>query len=262
MTTDKPKPVPAIRNAAIILRYLAHSGEAEGVTTIARSTGLSVSSTFTILRTLAGEELVSFDPETKTYRIGMGMIGLVSPLLAADPFDIVRPTVAEVADDLGVMIALWQVTEDEHFILRYSVVSRLPLFVSMREGARVPAYVGAVGRCYAAMTGITEAATRKKFDGIRWQNPPSFEDYWRDVEACRETGFAFDYGNLFTGANFAATLACDQGGRPRIGLSSISLAGQFTQDRMQDIALRLKDLARRIEANVFGATAPSDRRKQ
>lgn len=260
MPPENLKSVPAIENAVKILRYLAQSGRPDGVAGTARATGLSVSSAFNILRTLAHEELVSFDPATKTYSIGMGMIGLVNPLLGASPFDVIRPAVTELADELKVMIALWQVTENERIILQHSAVSDLTVHISMRQGARLPAHIGAFGRCYAAATGIGKEEARARFAELRWQVAPDFEEYWADVEACRTTGYAFDYGNLYKGMSIAATLCCDREGHPRMGLSSINISGQISRKELGSIARSLKALAGRIEENVFAWPArPPDR---
>lgn len=56
-----------------------------GATQIARETGLNVSSAFNILRTLTHEGVLSFDPATKTYRIGMGLLEVAAPCWAPTP---------------------------------------------------------------------------------------------------------------------------------------------------------------------------------
>jgi DNA-binding IclR family transcriptional regulator len=85
-----PKNVGAVANAVSILRSLAQLSEPAGVALIARNTGVSVSTCFNILRTLSSERLVDFDPEAKTYRIGMGVLELSVPLLGANQADLIR----------------------------------------------------------------------------------------------------------------------------------------------------------------------------
>ena len=59
--------VNAIANGYSILKLLAAQTSAQGVTTIAKSTGISPSSSFNILRTLVDLELAEFDDKTKGY---------------------------------------------------------------------------------------------------------------------------------------------------------------------------------------------------
>mgnify|MGYP000442229795 CR=1 FL=1 len=112
------KLVPAVQNAMIIMRLLAASGRPMGATQIAREAGLNVSSAFNILRTLSHEGLLSFDPEAKTYVIGMGLMEFAAPLLGANPADLIRPTLTAIAQEHQVAIALWQITANERIELR------------------------------------------------------------------------------------------------------------------------------------------------
>ena len=77
------KTVPAVDNAMKLLRHIASSSAPEGVATIARATGTNVSTTFNILKTLARDSYVTFDPETKTYKSGLGLLSLAAPVLGA-----------------------------------------------------------------------------------------------------------------------------------------------------------------------------------
>src|SRR3546814_7451575 len=60
--------VRSITSAFEILHYLA-ANPSQGVTSIARAVEMSPSSCFNILRTLAHEGLISFNPQTKKYAV-------------------------------------------------------------------------------------------------------------------------------------------------------------------------------------------------
>jgi DNA-binding IclR family transcriptional regulator len=98
---------------------------------------------------------------------------------------------------------------------------------------------------------LTEQQTRTGYDTVRWQDAPGFESYWQDVQTARETGHAYDR-NLFRGLEIVATLACDAEGTPRIGMSSITIAGQQGADSLAAVASSLKTAAEQIERGVFG----------
>ena len=86
--TNLTRPVGALVHALRILRHLAAQGTAEGVTTIARATGVNGSTCYNILRTLVAEGVVIFDPATKTYRLGLGLVELAVGVLGANPGDL------------------------------------------------------------------------------------------------------------------------------------------------------------------------------
>lgn len=246
------KTVPAVENAVLILRLIASSGQAMGVTIIARKTGLSVSSAFNILRTLTRERLISFDSATKTYALGMGVLELVIPLIGANPASLIRPVLHDIAQQHQVMVALWQITQDERIVLVDRFSPERVVQAVIADNSRLPVFSGAVGRCYVAMTGLDKVQARKGYDSVRWQSEPGFESYWRDVVAARDTRHAFDQGNLFCGLEIAAAVARDADGVPRFGISSISITGQISPTNHAAVAASLVAAADRIEHGVFG----------
>lgn len=248
--------VPAVQNAVSIVRLLASQGRPMGATQIARETGLNVSSAFNILRTLTHEGLLSFDPEGKTYRVGMGLMEFATPLLGANPSDVIRPMLTAIAQEHLVMIALWQITENQRIVLTDRFTAPRILHAVLARDSRLPVFAGAVGRCYAATMGFDKAVTKKGFDTVIWQDAPSFESYWADVLAARETGTASDRGQLFRGLDIVATLVRDADGVPRLGMSSITIAGQQTEENLGRVASALRGAAQQIERCIFCRPAP------
>lgn len=248
----RQKLVPAVQNATTILRLLSGKGIPMGVTQIAREGDLNVSSAFNILRTLSHEGLVAFDPAAKTYRLGLGLLDFAAPLLAASPADLIRPLVAEIAETHQVMIAIWHITGTGRIVLIDRVTAERIVQAVIAAGSRLPAFAGALGRCYAAALNLDEAATRTGYDTVRWQSEPGFDAYWQSVRNARRTRIATDHGQLFRGLEIVASLARDDGGTPRIGLSSITIAGQHEPDALDRVGIALADAAGRIERGLFG----------
>jgi len=233
------KSVGAVANAVAILRFLAQAGRPKGVTIIARETGVSASTCFNILRTLASVRLIEFEAMDKTYRMGLGVLALSVPLLGVNQVDLVRPELQRLAEAHKSLICLWLVTDGERMVLVDKVWTGGTVRVDMALGSRLPSYVGAMGRCYAAMKGLRAEDLRAHFDSLRWQSPPDFSSYLKDVEAARADGYAFDYGNLFVGLEIAASVITDASGVPRLAISAISIAGQLTR---RDILRQAEDI--------------------
>jgi len=244
--------VPAVQNATRILRQIASSGRPQGATEIAREAGLSVSSAFKILRTLRHEGLVAFDQDAKTYDAGMGLLEFAIPLLGSSPGDLIGPTLKTIADEHRVMIALWQITAENRIVLTDRFAARDIVQVVLAPNSRLPVFAGATGRCYAASLGLSKEDVRSGYDSIRWQTEPGFESYWRDVVAARETGTAQDRGHLFRGLDMVAALACDATGAPRLAMSSITIAGQQSDDNLTRVEQALAGAAGQVEKIVFG----------
>jgi DNA-binding IclR family transcriptional regulator len=258
-----PNFVGAVGNAVSILRSLAHSSEPAGVAAIARNAGVSVSTCFNILRTLASERLVVFDPESKAYRIGLGMLEFSVPLLGANQADVIRPELKRLAGERSCLICLWQLTENDRILLIDRVSPPRTIRVDISHGSRLPAFVGAVGRCYAAHRNLSRPELAKRFAKLQWQSPPSFDDYAADVEQARRDGFAFDFGQLFTGLEIAASLVTDSNGKARFGISGIAIAGQMSRPSLRVLAADLRETANYISETLFGVarrTGQSERK--
>jgi DNA-binding IclR family transcriptional regulator len=249
-----PKIVGAVANAVSIMRALAQANEPMGVAAIARSTNVSVSTCFNILRTLASERLIEFGTEDKTYRIGVGVLEFSVPLLGVNQVDLIRPQLQKLSADHNSLICLWQITEGERVMLVDRVSTGKTVRVDMSHGSRLPAYVGAVGRCYAALAGLERGQLKKRFEAVQWQVPPTFETYLADVEQAKIDGYAFDLGQLFVGLEIAASIITDSTGKPRLGISGINIAGQLQRRNLDRLAVDLRDSADWISETVFGVS--------
>ncbi|PTW62630.1 IclR family transcriptional regulator [Breoghania corrubedonensis] len=249
------KYVGAVENAVAILRFLTHAHGPAGVARIARETEINVSTTFNIARTLAKEGLVAFDPETKEYRPGVGLLEFSVPLLGTNQVDLLQPRLSELAETHKALIGLWKVTPGDRIVLVDREVKGTVVRVDMQLGSRLPALIGAIGRCVAASRGLPRADLKRRFAELRWQNPPSFEDYARDVDKARETGFAFDRGNLFQGVDIVAAAVLDERGNARLGISGITIRDQMSEAELEALARELADVARYFAATLYGRTS-------
>ncbi len=265
-TAPAPKYVGAVENAVRILRRLARSGRPEGAASIARETGVNASTAFNILRTLAKEGLASFDPQDKTYGIGLGVLELSAPILGANQAELIRPALIRLAESHRVLMGLWLFGGRERMVLLDRVAPHDVVRVEVSVGSRLPSCLGAVGRAYAAARGYGAAQLRQRFEPLRWHRAPDFDDYAADVAEAGRTGLAFDRGRLFPNVDIAAAVVRDHRRRPRFGLSGITLAGLHTEDAFLRMAGDLREEAGRIEAALFGASActrpPEARRKE
>ena len=116
--TPPRKPVGALSAGLAVLRHLGRSGGGAGVNRIARELGLNPSTCFNLLRTLAWEGVVSFDPASKTYRLGPGVVelarGALEPAARARQM---RPHLEAVAARHRVTVTLWQRVGDDRVVL-------------------------------------------------------------------------------------------------------------------------------------------------
>lgn len=248
---EKQREVGAVVHAMRILQHLAGVPGPQGVAAIARATGISPSTCFSILRTMARGRFVSFSETDKTYSLGLAVSELAIGMIGSSYLDLIRPEIERLALNHGMLIALWRITEDGHIVVLDRAYGEHVVRVDMRVGSRLPALIGAVGRCVAAHLQLPSAELRRRFTTLRWQNPPSFEDFEAEVAEAGRKGWTKDVGNLYRGITTIASVVTDQNGHPRFGISGIAIQGQHTPEQIDRLGEALRDVAGYIGRSLF-----------
>lgn len=246
-----PKDVGAVVNALRILRCLSGSSRPLGVTAVTRATGISASTVFGILRTLARLHYVSFNETDKTYRLGLAMAEMAAGLLGTSHAELIRPELERLALKYQTLILLWRVTEDSRLVLVDRAHSQTAVRVEIKLGYRMPLLAGAVGRCVAATLRVPSAELRRRFAVPRWQTPLSFNEFEKQVCEARDRGWSLDDGYLFRGLTSVAALVVDDERRPRFGISGVSITGQQSPQARKALGQDLAALAANIGHALF-----------
>ncbi|MDG7115625.1 helix-turn-helix domain-containing protein, partial [Streptococcus pneumoniae] len=89
--------VGAVAHAIRILRHLAGATAPLGVAAVARGTGISPSTCFNILRTLARARFVAFNDSDKTYSLGLAVAELAAGLIGVSHAELIRPELERLA---------------------------------------------------------------------------------------------------------------------------------------------------------------------
>jgi DNA-binding IclR family transcriptional regulator len=248
--------VPAIRQGIQVLRFLSGAGGPVSVSMVSRGTGLSASTSFNLLRTLAEEGVVEFEPDAKTYQLGFGLLELASPLINRDDAVLIRPMLVRIAMQYHALITLWRVDTNERMTLIDRVYGNSPVRIEMRLGARVPMLAGAIGRSVAAATRPPLADLRRSFALLCWQTPLSFEEFMADVELASQDGFGFDFDHWTRGVHAVGTVVLERSGMPALAIGGLCIAGQLSVEELRKLGTELRDTARLIGRALYGAAQP------
>jgi DNA-binding IclR family transcriptional regulator len=215
--------VKPVQNAIAILRHLTDEREGKTVTQVARAIGINTSTCYNILRTLAGETIVNFDAQRKTYEIGLGIMKIAAGAISEEArLAAARPLAHEYAVEHNATVCIWRRLTVERNVLIATEHPDTPLRIHMEVGQRLPVLLGSTGRAMAAHLGLSVGALRKEFKKLRWHNPPSIEDYLRDIEEARATGWAADDGNYSAGVLSISTPVISATGAINYTLTAIT----------------------------------------
>lgn len=249
----KGSKVPAIARAAAVMRLLGKSGTPLGVQTIARELGLVPSTCLYVLRALAEEQLVAFDPDTKRYSLEAGILTLARQWLRRSQFaDLAQPLLDRLGRAFDVTMLGVQIIGIDHMIVVALSQSEQNFQLSAQIGSRFPALISATGRCIAAFGDYPRAALETRFRKLRWEEPPSFEQWMAEVDQARARGFAVDDGNYISGVTVVSAPVWKAPGLPSHALVATGIASALRRSRLAELSEALVDVARTLSQQMGG----------
>jgi DNA-binding IclR family transcriptional regulator len=243
---------PAISRAAAVLRLLGKSEAPLGVQAIARKLGLVPSTCLYVLRALVAEELVSFDPVTKRYALEAGVLTLARHWLKRNRFnDLAEPVLERSSHRFGVTMMGVHIVGLEHIVV-VGVSQSGPAFqLSTQIGSRFPALISATGRCIAAFGRHSESELEARFKSLRWDDPPSFEQWKEQVRQTSERGFAVDEGNYISGVTVVAAPVWKT--RAKLSHALVALGvGNAMRQELPELQASLLSAARTLSSQLCG----------
>lgn len=249
----KPSKAPAIARAVAVLRLLGRSDAPLGVQAIARELGLVPSTCLYVLRALADEGLVAFDPATKRYTLDAGVLTLARQWLRRDRFaDVAQPVLDRLAQGFGLTMLGVQVFGLDRIVAVAMSQSSQNFQLSTQVGSRFPALISATGRLIAAYSDYSPGELRPRFEKLRWDDPPSFAEWMEQVAEARDKGFAVDPGNYIAGVTVVAAPVWKTPGRPTHALVAIGIGAALRGERLRELEQSLLEAGRSLTEQLSG----------
>jgi len=243
---------PAVTRAIKILRLLAKSDVPLSGAAIARTLGLVPSTCLHILRALVDEGVVAVNPETKHYTLDAGILTLAGSLLQEESFyRVLQPAIDRIARKFDVTTIALQPLARKHLVV--VAISRTERALRLRVdiGSRFPLLISASGRCVAAFGSYSLPELERAFTALRWDEPPSFDTWKRQVEETRRQGYGVDVGNYISGVTIIAAPILDPMGRIRHILVALGIGEQIERIGIATLGEALREAATDI-SQYFG----------
>lgn len=238
-----PGPVRSLSQGFTILRLLAGT-EPLSLSDICRRLGLSPSSALNLLKTLVAEGAVERDPRSKRYRLTPAWAGVEVLRDSRDQALAERalPLMTQLAEASDAAVGLWKIASRERTHLIGHTEGKGGMRLRLADAQRQPLGGGAVGRALAAAQGVGDAELERRFAGVRWQAPLSFDHYAGQVRLAARNGFAVDAGFAHRGVTTVAAGIPD----PHLGFAlSASVLADSRGDA--EVAALGRELARLCE---------------
>lgn len=237
--------VGSVQNAIRIMRHLSTVETGMRTSHIAKALEINPSTCFNILRTLAREDLVHFDPEAKTYSLGLGLTYLARSVTAGEA-RMAEPMMERVAREYGITVSLWRRVAQDRMMLTCIVESPTHFRIRMNVGQRLPLLHGSMGRLMALHAGLSKSELRQQFRAVRWATPLSFQAFMEQAEDARERGWAIDDGYVARGVTGLSVPVFDHMGHASMACSATFFGGQHSADVLSKLAGSMAGIAERL----------------
>jgi DNA-binding IclR family transcriptional regulator len=244
---------PAISRAAAVLRLLGKSDAPLGLQAVARELGLVPSTCLYVLRALVAEEFVAFDPDTKRYALEAGVLTLARHWLRRDRFnDLAQPILDRLSKDFDITMLGVHIVGLDHIVVTAVSQASHNFQLSAQIGSRFPALISATGRCIAAFGDHPEPELEERFKTLRWDDPPSFEEWKAQVKQTRAQGFAIDDGNYISGITVLGAPVWKTRAKLSHALVAIGLTGAIKRTGLPALQKALLNAAEALSTQLGG----------
>lgn len=243
----------AIERALAILRCFESGERAQGISELARRTGLTVSTTHRVTRALADGGLLMQVPRGDRYQLGPTLAVLGAWASDQLGYEQALPLLAELAESTGESVNLGiRAGRDVQVVL--DVPSSQPLRFDQVPGSRVPLHASAMGKCLLAAADDleSEVAALGELAAYTDRTVVDAEALLADLRGVRDRGWALNDEERNPGVRALAVGVC----RGRDTVAAIAVQGpsvRLTEERLAALADQVAHVARRVALLLAGA---------
>ncbi len=254
-----PGIVPALENGIAIISYLNQKApRAATLAEISSNLNISRSHCHSLLKTLTHFEWLSFDEETKMYRLQSGILSDASSLLNSPIIGVIRPSLTALVERLALPCVLTEPLNDDSFVVIERINAHHIMEVAYPVGHRFPRNAVAQMRAYLAWQ------SPERID--RWMqnwhpiaytdaSPTDAQTLRAEIGETRRRGYARSVGEFTEGLMAMALPIFDRSGRVAYIFNISSLIGTLLP-REQQVAREMQRTAAQIHRALAASTPP------
>ncbi len=198
---------PTVKKAFLILNQIAAQKKGQGVSELAHRLKISKSTVHGILTALDALGVVTRDPETKRYSLGLTLFELGRAAYSrADLKDTARPFMEKLMAKVGES-AFLGVKNGDHVTILDIVESTQNLKITVPVGTTIPLLAGAIGKVMLAQMESQEVATLingKALPRFTANTITDSQQYLKEVASVKKYGYAIDNEEYIPGVKAIA----------------------------------------------------------
>ena len=251
--------VPAVERAVRVLRLLASDGGPRRLTDLSRALAVSKSTLSELLATLERLGFVERDGESRTFRLGYGVLELGNAVLRRlDLRQLARPYLTQLRDAIG-ETAVLHMPVDQGALIVDRVESDHQLKVVAPIGHRLPPFAGSVAKVSASELADKELAALLRTRVLRAFTPRSVtsaQRYRKEIVRVRRRGYAVDDEEYLPGVRAVSAPVLDSRGRMVATVTVVGSSVRLSDARMRQAATAVLEAAAGISRRLGAPAYP------
>ncbi len=253
MPQSRGTTVRSVERAIRILKSFSAEEPELGVGELSRRLGLPKSTVFRLLATLEAGGLISRNPETGRYRLGVDLIGLADSVTTYTNLrHVARPYLRRLANALQETVSLSVIDRNEAVnVEQFVPPGRLVMRVGW-VGRRMPVHAVAAGRVIIAFWPPEEVAhvLNGELEALTPHTITDPQRLYAELARIREQGYATAFEELEEGLNALAAPVRNHEGDVIASVSVSGPAYRLTRERIREIAFQVVETAREISREM------------
>lgn len=226
--------VPAVSQALQLLNNLAESADKPlTLTEICKRLDIPKSKGYTLLNTLSQYNFIEKNDQTKTYKLGLGIVYIARSVLNnLDIREIATPHLRDLAENTGVTAHLGQLNGSRFYIIAREENRKIYGY-SMRVGDNHHITHGSHGKAIVAFLPDDERKRILSEDYLCFYGdgePVDFKLLNKELDDCRKNGFAIDPGDTNPNINAISSPIFDIGDNI---IGGVVLVGAFDSTKFE-----------------------------
>lgn len=249
--------VPAVARAILVLQALGDDDRGRRLSELSRELGVSKSTLSGLLSTLERFDLVERDPDSRMFRLGMGLLDLGGAVLRRlDLRELARPSLCRLAE-LSSETAILHLRDGEEAVIADRAEPRRQLKVVAPLGHRLPPFAGSVAKAILATLPDREVSALLGGEPLPAFTPRSIttaDRYLGELARVRELGYALEDDEYLHGVCAVSSAIVDVDGHAVATLSVAAVSARVTGEGIRVfgpvIAAAAQGVSRRLGARM------------
>jgi DNA-binding IclR family transcriptional regulator len=244
--TDPARGVQTAMRAMAILEAFSAWKPALTLSEISEVVDLSPPTVHRLLKALRSRDLVFFDPESRRYSLGHGIMRMAKIVMERDDLaNLAHPGMERLRAETSETVSLQQLMGDQRFSL-VELTSPHPIRMASGVGTPYPLVRGSAGKAMLA------ALPQREIDRIV-QTSTEPRKLAEELVLIRERGYAVSTGEVVAGASGLAAAVLDSTGAVAAAINVTGPTDRFTPERIHATAPLLLEVANNISRQLGGA---------